>query len=389
MNENDTVNSSTGENDEELVVGMIPTGNEDTSGQPPETEGGEDTAGGDTDGGDTPDAGEDPFVDSGEPGILPEEGAQGSMTGETELSETTELPTPDPGEKNAPDMMTCVLLGVSVALALAVVVLSVLLIRGKKRTKKNAGEVEPIGEIEIGKLHQQGDRESQQDCFAVSPSELTGSHGLLAVVADGMGGLADGDKVSQTAVAAMLDGFLSAGGAPEDMLLELTECANRQINRLLGPAGIGKSGSTLVAGLVRGGRFHYLSVGDSRICLYRGGQLIQLNREHIYRNELSVQALNGIGSLRGAASHPKAGGLTSYLGMGNLKYVDIPAQPIEICSGDKFILMSDGVYNALSEAEISAALNETAQQAADRLGAMIAEKAYRNQDNYTAVILSC
>ena len=383
MNDNDTVNSSTGENGEELVVGFTPTGND----APSENTG--DTSHEDTAPEDTPDTGADPFVVPDAPGGLPDENVQAGQTGDTEALETIEIPQTDIDEKTTPDMMTCVLFGISVVLALAVAVLSVLLLRGKKCAGGEKTTAQPSGEIDVGKLHQQGDRESQQDCFAVSPSELVTSHGLLAVVADGMGGLADGDKVSQTAVAAMLDGFLSSSGAPEDILLELTERANRQINRILGPSGIGKSGSTLVAGLIRDGRFHYLSVGDSRICLYRDGQLIQLNREHIYRNELSVQAMNGIGSLQGAASHPKAAGLTSYLGMGNLKYVDIPAQGVEIRSGDKFILMSDGVYNALSETEICEALDGAAQQSADRLGAVIAEKAYRNQDNYTAVILSC
>lgn len=381
MNDNDTVNFSVGEKDGELAVRFTPAGNETTSERPPENPG-------DTPSGDTPDTQQDPFVTPGTPGTLPGENVQGGQTGEEEVSELTEVAQQEDEGTTAPDMMTCVLLGVSVALALAVAVLSVLLLRGKKRAKGKTVAARPAGGIAIGKLHEQGDRESQQDCFAVSPPELVASHGLLAVVADGMGGLADGDKVSQTAVAAMLDGFLSASGDPEDILLELTERANRQINRLLGPSGIGKSGSTLVAGLVRGGKFHYLSVGDSRICLYRDGRLIHLNREHIYRNELAVQALSGIGSLQGAANHPKAAGLTSYLGMGNLKYVDIPAQAVEIRDGDKFILMSDGVYNALSEAEISAALNETAEQAAEGLGRLIAEKAYRNQDNYTAVILS-
>ena len=308
-------------------------------------------------------------------------------TGETTTGEMTTVPGDDIVEKDSPDLMTCIFFGTTVALAVIVAVLSVLLFRSRKK-KMADSPAQPSGEFAVGKLHEQGDRESQQDCFAVSPAELLPTRGLLAVVADGMGGLADGDKVSQTAVAAMLDGFLSSDGDADSLLLTLAERANRQVNRLLGPANIGKSGSTLVAGLIRDGRFHYLSIGDSRICLFRDGQLIQLNREHIYRHELSIQALSGIGSLQGAANHPKAAGLTSYLGMGQLKYVDIPAQSVEIRSGDKFILMSDGVYNALSESELILALNETAEKAAQKIGGMIAEKAYRNQDNYTAVILA-
>ena len=241
--------------------------------------------------------------------------------------------------------------------------------------------------IQVGKLHQLGDRDSQQDCLAVSPAELYESKGLLAVVADGMGGLSDGDKMSQTAASVMMNGFMASREASPELILALTAEANQAVNRLLGPGNQGRSGSTLVAGIVSDGNFSYVSVGDSRICLYRQGILTQLNREHIYRNELRVQAINGLGTLWDAGTHPKAAGLTSYLGMGNLKYVDIPAEPLRVCAGDKIILMSDGVYNAMTLPELEAALALPAQQAADTIGAGIQAKAYRHQDNYTAVIL--
>jgi serine/threonine protein phosphatase PrpC len=238
----------------------------------------------------------------------------------------------------------------------------------------------------VGKLHQIGDRESQQDCLAVSPEALYESKGILAVVADGMGGLADGDKVSQTVAGTMMNSFMMNREASPELILALTAEANQAVNRFLG-ANQGRSGSTLVAGIVKDGLFNYVSVGDSRICLYRQGLLSQLNREHIYRNELRTQAVNGFGTLWDASTHPKAAGLTSYLGMGELKYVDIPAEPLRVCADDKIILMSDGVYNAMTLPELEAALALPAQQAADTIAATIHSKAFRHQDNYTAVIL--
>lgn len=240
--------------------------------------------------------------------------------------------------------------------------------------------------VQVGKLHCLGDRENQQDCLAVSPEELYPGKGLLAVVADGMGGLADGDRMSQAAASAMMNGFMSAREVSGELLMALTLTANQAVNQLLG-GNQGRSGTTLVSGIIKDGLFTYVSVGDSRICLYRQGMLTQLNREHVYRNELMVQAINGIGTLWDSATHPKAAGLTSYLGMGNLKYVDIPAEPVRLRGGDKIILMSDGVYNAVTLQELETALALPAQQAADALGQVIAAKAYRNQDNYTAVIL--
>ncbi len=243
--------------------------------------------------------------------------------------------------------------------------------------------------VSVGKLHEQGARASQQDCFSVSPDELLPTHGLLAVVADGMGGLADGDKVSQTAVTAFMNGFYAVQGEPQQILLALLEQANQAVNDLLGPSGLRKSGSTLVAGLIRDKKFYYVSVGDSRICLYRDGVLRQLNREHIYRNELNLRAVNGEESFLAAAQDPTGGGLTSFLGMGRLAHIDVPAQPELIRPGDKFILMSDGVYNALPAQELEHALSLDAPQAAQAIRAAVQAKGYANQDNYTAVILCC
>lgn len=283
----------------------------------------------------------------------------------------------------------------SVLLTGTVVLLAIRCRALKRRRRKKKGAPEKPAEaapaaitgIQVGKLHQLGDRESQQDCLAVSPVELYGAKGVLAVVADGMGGLSDGDKMSQTAASAMMNGFMASREVSAETILALTTEANQAVNRLLGPANQGRSGTTLVSGIVKDGLFSYVSVGDSRICLYRQGILTQLNREHIYRNELRVQAVNGLGTLWDAGTHPKAAGLTSYLGMGNLKYVDIPAEPLRLCPGDKIILMSDGVYNAMTLPELEEALALPAQQAADTIGATIHAKAFRHQDNYTAVIL--
>lgn len=263
---------------------------------------------------------------------------------------------------------------------------------GWLRRRKKTPAVQPAparweGGVTVEKLHEQGARSGQQDCFFVSPVEEAA--GLLAIVADGMGGLADGDKVSQAAVSAMAQGFYHVKGTPQQVLLQLAAQANAAVNGLLGEEGLYRSGSTLTAGLIRDGAFHYLSIGDSRIALYRGGVLYQLNREHIYRNELYVNYVNGNETLEGAAGHPKAAGLTSFLGMGELKYVDLPVEPIAVLPGDRFLLMSDGVYNALSPPELKEALAKGPGEAAQALDGAIKAKGYQNQDNYTAVILNC
>lgn len=241
----------------------------------------------------------------------------------------------------------------------------------------------------IGKLHALGGRKNQQDSFSVSEEELIPTHGLLAVVADGMGGLADGDQMSQCAITAMMETFYRLQGDPARILLMLVESAAQAVNAKLGAGNYSTSGSTLVAGLIQNGEFHYVSVGDSRICLFRDGFLYQLNREHIFRHELEIRAINHESSWETADTHPKAVGLTSFLGMGALKYVDIPSEPVVVKPGDKFILMSDGVYNSVEKAEMTELLKRPAAEAVEGLGTLIEQKHLSAQDNYTAIIIAC
>ena len=141
-------------------------------------------------------------------------------------------------------------------------------------------------------------------------------------------------------------------------------------------------------GLVREGSFSFLSIGDSRVALYRNGVLTQLNREHVYQRELALRMVNGELPLAQVYTSPKGAGLTSFLGMGSLQHIDLPAAPIRLLPGDRIILMSDGVYNALTDQELTQALAQEPEQAGQAIRQAIADKNYQNQDNYTAVILA-
>lgn len=298
--------------------------------------------------------------------------------------------------ESPPPAFTVTAIVVAAVLLVTTAVLAVSLILANKRAKSPSAPSSAhlpgdVNFVSVGKVHEQGAREYQQDCFAVSDTAMMDEKGLLAVVADGMGGLADGDKVSQTIVEAVLDGFMELQGpaTQEQELLALTSRAMTAVDRLLGPNGYKRCGSTLIMGYLRGNSFSFVSVGDSRICLYRDGDLMQLNREHIYKNELALNAVNGEQTLGSVYSDRKGSGLTSFVGMGRLKHIDMPASPIEVRPGDKLMLMSDGIYNAVSNSELTGALGLPAAEAAEEIRRIVAGKNYQNQDNYTGIILEC
>ena len=250
----------------------------------------------------------------------------------------------------------------------------------------------PEGKIfSVGKVHDIGKRKDQQDSFGVSDAEdpeLYTENGLYAVVADGMGGLADGGRVSYEVVKTGLGMFYDElkSETPQVKLLKTAVKINRNVNRML--AGqTQRSGSTLVEVLCYQGRLHFLSVGDSRIYLYRQGGLICLNRPHIYAEEIALDAVNGKCELRQMEVDSQKSSLTSYIGAGDLKHIDRSEEGIALVAGDKIMLASDGVFGTLTEQQITNALAEDALQAAEQMKDMIRAANKAHQDNYTAVIL--
>lgn len=289
--------------------------------------------------------------------------------------------------------------GGAVAAAIAVSVVITLLVK-KLTTRRKAGRGEHTQAVQtetpktktsrfggVGKLHNIGSRGSQQDSLGVVEME----NALFAVVADGMGGLEDGDKVSQKIVLTMMQDAdqSKAASRDESFLYQLVSHANREVSRMLGVSNQYKSGSTLIAVLAERNCFRWVSVGDSRIYLFRGGSLIQMNKEHIYETELLQQAVNNRISFHEAGTDVQRKRLTSFIGMGDLRHLDGSIHPVAVQPGDRVILMSDGVFNTISEQEIADIISssENAREAADAMEYQVLARKNPRQDNFTAVIL--
>ena len=246
--------------------------------------------------------------------------------------------------------------------------------------------------VRIARIHGQGRRSAQQDSFGFSDVDNITSineKGLFAVVADGMGGLEDGDRMSSMVVVSMLEGFDKSSGMddPSSLLLKLLDEANDAVNEDLGSEKTGQCGSTVVSVIIRDRMLYFLSVGDSHIYVYRRGILTQINRDHNYAAQLDEMARNGEISLDEAALDPQRAALTSFIGMGDIELVDRNEQPISLEAGDRILLMSDGVYGTIHDEGIAFAMEEPLIGACYRINEMIYDEDKPNQDNFTCVIL--
>lgn len=247
---------------------------------------------------------------------------------------------------------------------------------------------EPIRVRSVGNVHHIGRRKAQQDAFGVSPLadvKLIERKGVLAVVADGMGGLQNSGEISKAMVRGALSDFAHTPDGQRKMLLSILAEANRKVDEQF--SGLGSIGTTFIAASVKDGMLDFISVGDSRIALVRGGAVIALNRAHNFAAELETAAARNDGNLTSAESDPRRAALTSYLGMRSLQKVDLPVEPIRLLHGDKIVLMTDGIFGTLDNETIARTLENGAADGAERLEHAVLAEHKVNQDNLTAIIL--
>ncbi len=241
-----------------------------------------------------------------------------------------------------------------------------------------------VNEISIGNAQNRGARDYQEDSFGYTPLDKAGSEGFAAVVADGMGGLSAGDKVSAYAVSALL-GMRDRITRTEPVHVKFRQLIS-VINRNVVHGGTG-GGCTFAAVFCRNDGVYWCSVGDSRIYILRDGMLFQLSEDGDYQNQLLDKVIAETLTYADMAENEKKDSLVQYIGSKNEPVADVNIRPLIPHSGDKLLICSDGVYNALSIGEMSGALSKPAQEAADALMSEILNKNYANQDNNTAVVL--
>lgn len=235
------------------------------------------------------------------------------------------------------------------------------------------------GSINVGCIQEQGAREYQEDTvgFTEIPAGETADK-FLAAVADGMGGMAFGGFVSDYTIRNLLASDVSS---PQ----ELCETVRRISAEIA--AGGSRGGTTLAAVCCFPDGVYFCSIGDSRIYLLRGWSFTQLTADADYMSVLLDRVISRELSFTQAAADPERDSLSQYVGSGALLSPDMNYIPMDIRPGDRLLICSDGVYNALSDDELQQSLTLSAGGAAEDILGRIMARGYANQDNYTAVVM--
>ncbi len=239
----------------------------------------------------------------------------------------------------------------------------------------------------VGYAQTIGKRPNQEDSYGASTSDVQiQEKGLLAVVADGIGGMEDGQIASSAVVRTMFSGYSeqSKKMTLADRLLRLATSAQSSVLSINHSASL-HCGSTVVSILADGDQLSFLSIGDSRIYLYRGGALLQLNREHKFGPVHDENV--ALGYTSDCIDARRRAAITSYIGRENMTQIDRNTQPLKLMHGDKILLMTDGVFESLCADELVACLGVEAQLAAEQVIAAVERKSIPHQDNATVVIV--
>ncbi len=245
-----------------------------------------------------------------------------------------------------------------------------------------------------GNAQHVGSRGEQQDAFGFSDPgdvELHRHGGFVAVLADGMGGLAAGRTASVAAVKAFLAAYKQkpATESIPDALARAAREANGAVLTIAREAGLaGQMGTTLVAAALADDAMHWISVGDSTLYLLRDGRVALITTPHVYATELDQAVAAGRLSRAAALSDPQRESLTSYLGMAELHEADRSLRPLPIATGDVVLLCSDGLTKTLNDHELGALTRGDPQQMAEALVAQALAKQREHQDNLTVLTVA-
>lgn len=208
----------------------------------------------------------------------------------------------------------------------------------------------------------------------------------LYAVADGMGGHVGGEVAAQVAVDALLRVFTRE--PTKAGLRDAFDKANSAVwqegqehSELRG------MGTTLTALALVGdddGRdtLALANVGDSRAYLFSDGQIVQITADHSLAEE---RVRHGEMTEEEAAVHPQRHILTRALGVSS--QVEADMWDLQLRSGDRLVLCSDGLSNELTSDELAEVLSRVPDpgEAAQQLVEIANE--HGGSDNITVVVV--
>ncbi len=235
-------------------------------------------------------------------------------------------------------------------------------------------DLRAVGRTDVGRQ-----RDQNEDAYYVD--DQLG----LYLVCDGMGGHASGALASELAIRAIVQTAKSGTPAPapgEEVLVVALKEANRAIyQRAQTDTNCHGMGTTAVGLRAEDDLLHVCHVGDSRVYLLRGGDFVQLTRDHslenLYKDKPELQ-----GKLGPAMSN------VIVRAIGLEENVEVDHRTMAMENGDVYLLCCDGLTDLVDDWMIKEIMTsgETLDEVAD--GLVRAANANGGTDNITVVLVA-
>jgi serine/threonine-protein kinase len=210
------------------------------------------------------------------------------------------------------------------------------------------------------------------------------SHGAVAVLADGVGGMDRGEVASRLAVETALKAFREApeGKTPQQLLTLMFNEANLAVyDKAMENNGKSRMATTLSIAVLRNNEIVVGNVGDSRVYLVRKAGIEQLSTDHSYTG---MQQKFGLISEQDAKTSEHRNVLTRSVGQEPVIGVDV--EGTTAYKGDRVVLCSDGLYAYVADSEIADIVSRLSPAQACRQLVALAEKR-GTDDNLSVQIL--
>jgi PPM family protein phosphatase len=216
---------------------------------------------------------------------------------------------------------------------------------------------------------------------------------LLGVVADGMGGMSQGELASKLAIKIALEESIPSELRTVEQRASWLVSLFRKANDTVANA-VREGGTTLSLVLAIGQELMIGHVGDSRIYLLRQGELHQLSEDH---SLVAMMVASNQMTKEESLTHPDRNVLTKSIGSKRRLsdgYVQDLSRTTEGLSktledGDILLLCSDGVWDLVSDTELEETFTyyQSLQFAVDKIMSQVLKRGA--SDNATILALKC
>jgi len=273
-------------------------------------------------------------------------------------------------------------------------------VEGSEESAAGAVRVAVFAVSDIGRV-----RQNNEDAFAVfnldtgesgfdraASGVAIGPHGILLLLADGMGGEASGEVASSMCAAVVpqrLYDNLRLVPPTRDvnfglLLREAVEYAN-QIIFQKGQEGraFRGMGCTLTMAAIRGNRLFVAQVGDSRAYLCRNGEMVQLTHDQTYQQYLAAMGIETPPGVGGASNRNIL--LRAVGSRETLEGIEVNCSGLQ--QGDRILLCCDGLYNMVRIPEEAAGVINGSESLAAKCQVLVDRaNGVGGTDNITVVL---